>query len=146
MTIEQRFRHFLVWVAVFILFGTLFELFLLEHWEKNVQYLPFTLSIIGILVLITARLKPTKGSVLTLRWVMVIVALGSLVGMYFHFSHNLIMVQYRNPSLSFSNALWPAVKGGAPLLAPGILFLAGVLGIAVTYKHPKLKNVDEPKD
>lgn len=140
LTTEQQFRNFLAWVTIFILIGTSFELVLLGHWEKNVQYLPFILSIIGVSVLITARLKPTKGSVLTLRWFMVIVALGSLVGMFFHLSHNLTVVQYRNPTISFINALWPAIKGGAPLMAPGVLFLSGVLGIAATYKHPKLKS------
>jgi len=77
---------------------------------------------------------------------MVIVALGSLVGMYFHVSHNIAVIQLKNPSLSFSNALWPAIKGGAPLMAPGVLFLAGILGIAATYKHPKLKIANKFKD
>ena len=77
---------------------------------------------------------------------MVIIALGSVVGIYFHLSHNLGVVRYRNPSFSFINALWPAIKGGSPLMAPGVLFLAGVLGIAATYNHPKIKSVDESKE
>src|SRR5699024_758399 len=139
LTVEQRLRNFLVWVTIFTLSGTLFELFLLQHYEENVQYLPFVLSTIGILTLLAARFKPTKNTLLTLRWFMGLIALGSLIGMYFHFDHNMAVIQYKNPVISFSGAIWPAIAGGTPLMAPGILFLAGALGVAVTYKHPTLE-------
>lgn len=145
-TIEHQFRSFLVWVSIFIFAGTLLELFLLEHYEENIQYLPFILSIIGILVLITAWFKQTKATILTMRWFMVIVGLGSLVGIYFHLYHDMAVIQYKNPAISSGTAFWQAVLDGLPLIAPGVLFLAGILGIAATYKHPKLKTVNKARN
>jgi hypothetical protein len=36
-----------------------------------------------------------------------------------------------------------ALMGANPLLAPGILALAGVLAIAATYHHPALRKTDQ---
>jgi len=77
---------------------------------------------------------------------MVFVALSSFVGVYFHIYNSMADIWLENPSLPFNNALWPVIKGGAPLMAPSVLFLAGILGIAATYKHPKLKAVNKSKD
>lgn len=32
------------------------------------------------------------------------------------------------------------MKGGIPVLAPGILTFGGVIGLAATYKHPSLEK------
>lgn len=137
--VEQQFRHFLIWVVGFIFIGTVLELILLEHYSKTLQYIPYILSGLGIASLIAARVKPNRTTLLTLRWVMVIVATGSLLGIYFHFTANLEFAREINPTYTFTEAVWPALKGGNPFLAPGILLLAAALGIAITYKHPLLE-------
>ncbi len=136
--VAQRLRRFLLGVVVAILAVTPFELLLLEHTEELLQWIPFGVSGLGLLAVAGAWFKPSMVSLKILRWVMGVVALSSFVGMYLHFSGNLAFTMEINPSYSVSEALWPAVKGSYPLLAPGILFLAGVLGLAATYKHPIL--------
>ncbi len=139
-TVEQRLRRFLMWVIVFIFIGTVFELILLEHYLEPLQIIPYVLSGLGIAALMAVWLKSNRKTILTLRWIMAAVGAGSLLGIYFHFTANLEFTRSINPTFTFIESLWPAMKGGKPLLAPAILFLAGVLGIGVTYKHPVLKE------
>lgn len=139
-SVEQQLRYFLIWTVALIFIGAICELILLEHYKKTPQYIPYILSGLGLISLFTVRFKPNKTTVTALRYIMAITALGSLLGIYFHFTGNLAFVREINPTFSFWQALWPAIKGGNPLLAPGILFLAGALGIAITYKHPSLER------
>lgn len=138
--ILQRLRRFLLGVVAFICVGTIFELLLLDHTEETLQWIPFIFSAIGIVSVSAVWVAPKTGSVKILRWVMVGMAAASLLGMYLHFSGNLAFTREINPSFSLMESILPAMKGSYPLLAPGILFLAGMLGAAATYKHPALED------
>lgn len=136
----QQLRRFLLGVVAVIFIVTVFELILLEHTEETLQWIPFIVSGIGLLATLGAWIAPSQAAIRTLRWVMVGVALSSFVGVYLHFSGNLAFTREINPSFTLSEAIWPAMKGSYPLLAPGILFLAGMLGLAATYQHPALEE------
>ena len=136
--ILQRLRQFLLGVVALIFAMTIFELILLNHTEELLQWVPFVVSAVGLITVGAAWFSPGRITITALRWVMVIVALSSFVGVYLHFSGNLAFTMEINPSFSVADAIWPAMKGSYPLLAPGILFLAGILGLAVTYRHPLL--------
>lgn len=138
--VEQRLRRFLLALTGFIFIGTVLELILLEHFQETLQFTPFILSGVGLCTVVAAWAAPSRISLLILRWVMAAVALGSLIGMYLHFNGNLEFTMEINPSFTLSEALWPAIKGSYPLLAPGILLIAGILGMAVTYRHPELEG------
>ena len=136
--ILQRLRQFLLGVVAVIFIITPFELLLLGHTEELLQWVPFVVSAVGLITVGGAWFSPGRITITALRWVMVVVALSSFVGVYLHFSGNLAFTMEINPSFSVADAIWPAMKGSYPLLAPGILFLAGILGLAVTYRHPSL--------
>jgi len=136
--ILQRLRQFLLGVVALIFAMTIFELILLNHTEELLQWVPFVVSAVGLITVGAAWFSPGRITITALRWVMVVVALSSFVGVYLHFSGNLAFTMEINPSFSVADAIWPAMKGSYPLLAPGILFLAGILGLAVTYRHPLL--------
>lgn len=138
--VAQRLRRFLLGVVAVTLLITPFELILLEHTEETLQWIPFVVSGMGLLAVAGAWIRPSTISLKILRWTMGVVALSSFVGMYLHFSGNLAFTLEINPSYSVADALWPAMKGSYPLLAPGILTLAGILGMAVTYRHPELET------
>jgi hypothetical protein len=137
--VAQRLRRFLLGVVAVTLVVTPFELILLEHTEETLQWIPFVVSGLGLLAVAGAWIRPSTISLKILRWTMAVVALSSFAGMYLHFSGNLAFTLEINPSYSVTDALWPAMKGSYPLLAPGILTLAGILGMAVTYRHPELE-------
>lgn len=138
--VSQQLRRFLLGVVAVIFLVTVFELILLDHTEEPLQWIPFIVSGIGLVSVIGVWSMPGQTSILVLRWVMVAVVLASLVGVYLHFSGNLAFTREINPSFSLSESIWPAMKGSYPLLAPGILTLAGALGLAATYRHPVLEE------
>jgi len=138
VSVEQRLRRFLLGVTVAIFIGAIFELVLVDHTEETLQWLPFVFSGIGLLAVGEVCFSPRRFTLMALRWVMISIAIGSLYGVYLHFSGNLAFTREINPSFTFWDSIWPAMKGASPLLAPGVYFLAAVLAIAATYKHPSL--------
>lgn len=136
----QQLRRFLLGVVAVIFLMTIFELILFDHTEEPLQWIPFLVSGAGLLSVFGAWIAPGQTSIRILRWIMIAVALSSFVGIYLHFNGNLVFTREINPSFSLYESIWPAMKGSYPLLAPGILFLAGVLGISVTYYHPALED------
>jgi hypothetical protein len=138
--VVQQLRRFLLGVVAVIFIVTVFELILLDHTEETLQWIPFIVSGIGLLATLGGWIAPSQIAIRFLRWVMIGVALASLVGIYLHFSGNLAFTREINPSFTLSESIWPAMKGSYPLLAPGILFLAGILGLAATYRHPALEE------
>jgi len=138
--VTQWLRRFLLGVVAAILVVTPLELILLEHTEELLQWIPFVVSGIGLVAVAAVWSAPTKTTLKGLRWVMIFVAISSFVGVYLHFSSNLSFTREINPSFTLMESLWPAIKGSNPLLAPGIMFLAGVLGLGATYQHPLLSE------
>ena len=138
--VTQRLRRFLLGVVAAILVVTPLELILLEHTEEMLQWIPFVVSGLGLLAVGGVWFVPETTSLKVFRWVMVIVALSSFAGVYLHFSSNLSFTREINPSFTLMESLWPAFKGSNPLLAPGIMFLAGVLGLGAIYRHPLLNE------
>jgi len=138
--VTQWLRRFLLGVVAAILVVTPLELILLEHTEELLQWIPFVVSGLGLLAVGGVWFVPRSTSLKVFRWVMVIVALSSFAGVYLHFSSNLSFTREINPSFTLLDSLWPAIKGSNPLLAPGVMFLAGVLGLGAIYRHPLLSE------
>jgi ABC-type proline/glycine betaine transport system permease subunit len=137
---EQQLRRFFLGTAAAIFLITPAELILLEHTEELLQWIPFVVCGVGLIATFGVWFGTTHRTLQVFRWIMAAVVLSSFVGMWLHFSRNLAFTREINPSYSLMEALWPAIKGSYPLLAPGVLLLAGVLGIAATYRHPLLKK------
>jgi hypothetical protein len=69
---------------------------------------------------------------------MSLLLLGSLLGVYEHLVNNFAFELEMRPSAVWSDVWFQALRGAAPLLAPGILAVAAVVAIAATYAHPAL--------
>jgi hypothetical protein len=137
-TIEQRLRTFLLGLAGWMCVGTIAELFLAKHYEDLVQFVPFVLCGVGLIAVVAALRRPRRATLLALRGVMGLLMAGSLLGMYEHLANNFAFELEMRPSASWSDVWFQALRGAAPLLAPGILAVAAVLAIAATYAHPAL--------
>jgi hypothetical protein len=146
--ITQRFRLFLLTLSGFILAGTVVELWLTEHTESLVQWIPFFLAGLGLLMIVVVLFRPQRALLVGLRIVMGMMVLGSLFGIYEHVEHNLAFELEIQPSATASQVFMKALGGANPLLAPGILALAALLALAATYYHPafeKQTNLVEDK-
>jgi hypothetical protein len=83
-------------------------------------------------------LRPRRAGLWVLRACMLLVALGSLFGIYEHVVNNYEFHREIYPNATAGAALMGALAGASPLLAPGILALTAMLAIAATYYHPAL--------
>ena len=138
--ILARLRRFLLVIAGLLLTGTILELWVINHTKEAIQWLPFILCGVGLVVVGAALLRPQRSSLMTLRWVMGVVTLGSVFGVIEHVESNLGFVLEIHPNATFDQIVSGALGGANPLLAPGMLGLAAVLAIAATYYHPALKG------
>jgi hypothetical protein len=134
--IVARLRTFLLTVTVIVCGGTVIELLLLEHTGEPVQLIPFVLSIIGASLALLVLLKPTRQTIHTLRIGMMVVFLGSGLGMVLHLVSNFEFELEMRPGSTIGDVFSKALMGANPLLSPGVLALAAVLAIAATYYHP----------
>ena len=137
-TVEQRLRTFLLVLAGWMCVGTVVELFLAKHTEDPVQFAPFVLCGLGLIAVMAALRRPRRATLMALRGVMSLLMIGSLFGMYEHLANNFAFELEMRPSAVWSDVWFEALRGAAPLLAPGILALAAIIAIAATYEHPAL--------
>ncbi len=139
-TVEQRLRTFLLGLSAWMCIGTIVELFLAKHYDDPVQFVPFILCGVGLIAVVVVLWRPLRGTLLMLRGVMGLLMLGSLFGVYEHLANNFAFELEMRPSAVWSDVWFQALRGAAPLLAPGILALAAMIAIAATYAHPVLAS------
>jgi hypothetical protein len=133
-------RRILLALAALGVVGTLVELILTGHYKELAQWPPLILlglTGLGIIAIVT---KPNQRILQIFRWLMVIVTLSSLLGVYFHLHGNIEFRAETNPDLAGFALFWRAIQGGIPLLAPGVMAQVGLLGLAATFRHPVLAN------
>lgn len=138
-----RFRLFLLSVSGGMFVATVIELWLNKHVESPTQLVPFALCGLGLLMVVLGLAYPRRATLLALRASMLIIAAGSLFGLYEHLNGNLAFELEIHPAAPLAEALPAALGGVAPLLAPGILALAALLALAATYYHPALSRTNE---
>lgn len=134
--VEYRLRNFLLVVTLFVLLVTLVELVLEEHTGEPVQWIPFVLCGLGLIAVLAALLRPQRSTLLALRFVMTLVALGGVLGIGLHVVNNFAFELEIRPNAAVGDVVMDALKGANPLLAPGILIFAALLALAATYYHP----------
>lgn len=137
---EKKLRSFLIGVAGFTLLGTPLELLILDHVNELEQWIPFVCSGIGVVAILYVRYASSATSVKALRWTMIAIAIASFIGVYQHFTANFDFSVEIHPTYTFYENVWAGIMGSTPLMAPGIYFLAAVLALAGTYKHPALNQ------
>lgn len=138
--ILERLRRFLLIISAGVFVMTVTELTFLSHWTETIQYLPFALSGLGLIVLGTAYFRPSRRTITTMLWSMIIIAVCSLIGFYEHMSNNLAFWMEIAPNSTTWELILATFQGANPVLAPGILTLGAVIGLTAIYKHPALEK------
>jgi hypothetical protein len=133
--ILRRLRLFLLALTCLLLMGTLLELWLVNHTDDAVQWVPFVLAGAGILVALIVLARPRPATVRLLRWCMLLLIVGSMFGIFEHVSNNISFEREIQPNATVNRLIWRGFSGPNPLLAPGTLAIAAVLALAATYKY-----------
>ena len=131
----RRLRKFLLVLALSLFLGALVELWLVGHTKEFVQWIAFALAGAGALTVMLVLFRLSPATVRVLRVCMLVVALGSLFGIYQHVSGNVAFAREIHPDSSTSQLFWRGLQGGNPLLAPGVLAVAAVLALSATYRY-----------
>ncbi len=131
-----RFRQFLLGLTVFICVGLIAELALTGHYQQPMQFVPFGLCGLTLIVALAVLLRPSRTTIRVLRGVMVVVALGGLLGSLEHTQSNLEIAREVNATKANAAVLKTALTGAAPALAPGALGVTALIALAATYYHP----------
>lgn len=144
-TLIARLRTFLLGLSALSLVATLIELVLENHYRELLQLSPFILGGAGLIALAAAGLRPQRSTLLALRAIMAVVALGGMGGTLVHLIENYGFAHEISPNAALGNLILPTLKGAAPLLAPGALVFAALLALAALYYHPLLTNRAQPE-
>jgi hypothetical protein len=132
----KRLRRFLLLLSLFLLAGTMFELWLVQHYQDATQWTAFGIGALGIIGVLAAMFRTAGPTIWILRVCMVIVIAGSAFGVYEHISNNIHFALEIQPNLSSGELVMKGLRGANPLLAPGTFTVAAILAIAATYRTP----------
>jgi uncharacterized membrane protein len=131
--ILKRLRTFLLGFSIFIFAGSLVELFFLNHTEEELQWIPFFLIGLGIILAALMLIKPTAAVLKVMRIGMWVIVAGGMAGMIIHVSGNFEEIRQTS---SLMQLLQAGLGGRNPFLAPGILSMAAALSLAAGYQYP----------
>ena len=126
--------------------GTLAELLLLKHTDGIWQLAPLLLSGATLLVLLWLAASQGGSAVRALQVVMVACLISGGIGGVQHLRGNLGYAKDSNPSLSGRELYVEAVMGSTPTLAPGMMVQLALIGLAFTFRHPRLRGSTDEDD
>jgi hypothetical protein len=131
----RRLRTFLLVLGLFLFGGAIVELWLVGHTKEVIQWIAFALAGAGALSVTMTLFHLGRATVRIMRVCMLVVVLGSLFGIYEHVSGNVAFAREVKPNSATAQLFWLGLKGGNPLLAPGVLAVAAVLALSATYRY-----------
>jgi hypothetical protein len=137
---ERRLRTILLAILMISMAGTGMELLLLEHTETIWQVIPLLCLVAGLVALLGAALHPTRFLLRLLQGVMAVSVLSGLLGLYLHLKGNREFELEMYPTMRGFELFKNSMMGATPALAPGAMAWLGLLGLAYTYRHPKLRE------
>lgn len=139
-------RQAILCIMVLVVAGTTVELFLLKHTDGPWQLTPLLLLGATAIVLLWYAFARSARALLVLRGVMVVALLSGIVGIVQHFRANVVYASESDPSLSGKALILEALWGSTPALAPGTMIQLALLGLAFTFRHPRLRGVNAEAD
>lgn len=134
------FRRFLLLAAFVMCAGVIAELWLTGHYDEPLQWVPFIVCGMGMLLLLVVLTRPQRSMLRAMQALMIVMALAGAVGTVVHLRSNLELAQEVKPAQAQSQPLWMALTGHNPPLAPGALGIIALIALAATYRHPALQR------
>lgn len=139
-TTLAKLRQFLLIITAGIFAMTVAELIFVGHWNQTIQFLPFGLCALGLIVVGLAYFRPLPNTIKIMEWSMILIGACSFIGFYEHMFNNFAFQQEIQPHSTAWQLVVATLNGGIPVLAPGILLLGTVIGLTAIYKHPLLER------
>lgn len=132
-------RRALLVIVLLTLAGLLAELVLLEHYESVLQWIPLTMIVVAGGSGIAAAVRPGPMTIGVFRWIMAFFLIAGVLGIYLHLRGNFEFELEMDPEMQGSELWIEVLHGATPVLAPGAMIQAGLVGLAYAFRHPLLK-------
>jgi hypothetical protein len=112
--------------------GTGAELLLLDHTEGFWQKVPLGLITLSLVALGGHAFSSRLACRRFFKAVMLLAIAGGATGLVLHFQGNMEFELEMHPGERGWPLIWRTLKGATPALAPGMMILLGLLGLAAT--------------
>ena len=134
-------RGFLLVLFLIGVVGIGAELLLLGHTEDFWQWAPLVLMAASLVTLGWRVVARGARSLRVFRITMLLFVVSGVVGVWLHYHGNAEFELEMYPALQGFDLFQESVTGATPTLAPGAMLELGLLGLAYTYRHPALSDV-----
>jgi hypothetical protein len=131
-------RGLLLFTLVLGMLGTAAELLLLQHYEDPWQLAPLVLIAAALIVLALHGVSGSRATVRGIQAVMALFIVSGVIGAGLHYNANSEFELEMNPALVGFELFRESLSGATPALAPGTMIQLGLIGLAYTYRHPRL--------
>ena len=123
-----RLKKVLVLALLFMMIGSLLELYLLDHYEDSWQLIPILSVGTTLVTLLILFFKKTTKVVNFFKAVLILTALSGVYGVYLHLQSNFEFEQDMKPTASFWQLITDSLSGALPTLAPMSLVVLACIG------------------
>ena len=130
--LDVKITRLILIAIVFMSVGLSIELYLLEHYEGILQFIPIICVSLGlILSLILFKFRNTTIQILFHTSLILMVTSG-LAGIFLHLKANYEFEKEIRPSINGMDLFMESLSGALPSLAPGSLILLALIGYSYT--------------
>lgn len=133
-----RLRALLMATLVLGMLGTVAELLLLDHTDGWQQLVPLALLGAGLAACLAHTVRPAAGTIRLLQAVMLLFMASGAAGVFLHYGGNVEFELEMYPEMSGLELFRNTMTGATPVLAPGTMFVFGLIGLAYAYRHPRI--------
>ena len=142
--ISEKFsvKKMIVLALLFMMIGTLLELYLLDHYEDAFQLIPVLCIAFSLINLIILFLKKSKIIIKLFKLVLVLTSFSGIYGVFLHLQSNFEFEQDMKPTATNWELFSESLSGALPTLAPMSMLVLAFIGysylILIKQQHEKI--------
>ena len=121
-------KQVIVLAFLFIMIGTLLELYLLNHYEDTLQLIPVFCIAIALINSIFIYFRRSKVTFNIFKVVLFLTSLSGIYGVFLHLQANYEFEQEMSPTANFLELFLESISGAFPALAPLSMVVLGLIG------------------
>ncbi|MDC3195480.1 hypothetical protein OAT76_03645 [Flavobacteriaceae bacterium] len=135
-------KKMIVLALLFMMIGTLLELYLLDHYEDAFQLIPVLCIAISLINLIILFFKRSKIIIKLFKLVLVLTSFSGVYGVFLHLQSNFEFEQDMKPTATNWELFSESLSGALPTLAPMSMLVLAFIGysylILINQQHEKI--------
>lgn len=113
---------------LFMISGSLIELYLIDHFEDTEQLIPIISIAFSLLSMVLIVFRNTPLAMFIFRVSLILLVISGMVGIFLHLQINYEFEKEMRPDAETGYLLKESMSGALPALAPGSLFVLALIG------------------